>query len=61
MISVELKWKNGLSAWVRGLERLFKKDGRRWFGGQKAVRKAPETEGEKALYAAMGWDTSDTP
>ena len=59
MIGVEMKWKNGLSAWVEGLERLFRIKGGRLLGGgaeKPLARKEAETEGEKALWSAMGWE-----
>jgi len=61
MISVELKWKTGLTSWVGGIERLLRRNGAGWFGAgkkpdAKLQRKEPETEGERALYEAMGWE-----
>ena len=59
MVSVELKWKTGLTSWVGGIERLLRRNSKGWFGTGKAAtptRKEPETEGERALYEAMGWE-----
>jgi len=61
MFSARLEMKDGMRRWMSGLGRIS-----RWFGkgrpgaaqrsGSRAVeRPAPSTEGERALYEAMGW------
>ena len=62
MIDWEMKWKDSLDGILRGIERWFSREGGRWFGKKRREtpkRKEPETEGERALYSAMGWDSGE--
>ncbi len=62
MFTASLVIKNGLEKWTAGLASMF---GRRPSpasparpAGEVQVREEPRTEGERALWQAMGWEDS---
>lgn len=57
MFTTNLKIKDGLSRWAESLPALFR---RRPTSPEPAAvpRPEPRTEGERALYQAMGWKDS---
>ena len=54
-----MKWRESLERTLENVQRWFRKDGKRVLANGRAAnpkRKDPETEGERALYEAMGWN-----